>query len=121
MPRHDLNRDLSPLQDLRPQQALALQARSGQERWGYKAFNGFYCDIRSGPDQVDAMDKALPNGKEMRERAIVADYLRHPSAPLNVILETLLLSADERLRSGDYAEVELLLQAVNAALDIFAP
>ncbi len=151
------------------------------ERWGWEAFNDFYRDIRSGPDQVDAMDKALvrhfgitfsrleddfigalgeqavseaieddvrlsvnfydtarryqqaldpsayyltawlPNGKEMRERGIVADYLRHPSAPLNVILETLLLSADERLRSGDYAEVELLLQAVNAALDIFAP
>lgn len=59
----------------------------------------------------------LPNGAEMRERGIVADFLRRPSAPANIALEDLLVAADARLRAGDYALAERLLEAVNAALD----
>jgi len=54
---------------------------------------------------------------EMLDRAIVADYLRHPSAPENVALETLLVAADLALRAGDYENTDLYLEAVNAVLD----
>jgi len=59
----------------------------------------------------------LPNGAEMRERGIVADFLRRPSAPANIVLEKLLVAADARLRAGDFALAGRLLEAVNAALD----
>jgi hypothetical protein len=56
----------------------------------------------------------------MRQKGIVADYLRHPSTPENIALETLLVSADNSLRIGDYARTEKTLEAVNAMLDIFS-
>jgi hypothetical protein len=59
----------------------------------------------------------LPNSKEMRERGIVADYLRHPSSTENLALETMLVAADSHLRLADYERTEELLQAVNAVLD----
>jgi hypothetical protein len=49
----------------------------------------------------------------------VADYLRHPSAPENLAIETLLVAADSSLRSGDYTRTELMLDATNAMLDVF--
>jgi hypothetical protein len=62
----------------------------------------------------------LPDGVKMRQKDIVADYLRHPSAPENIALETLLVSADTSLRTGDYARTEKTLDAVNAMLDIYS-
>jgi hypothetical protein len=55
----------------------------------------------------------------MRDKGIVADYLRRPSAPENVALETLLTAADVALRAGDTIRAMQLLSAVNADLDIF--
>jgi hypothetical protein len=60
----------------------------------------------------------LPDGKQMRERGIVADYLRHPSAPINHILESLLVSADGHLRAGDYQATGIILQTVDRVLDV---
>jgi hypothetical protein len=57
----------------------------------------------------------------MRERGIVADYLRHPSAPTNIVLETLLVSAYDQLRAGNYDEAERLIETVNQALSNLAP
>jgi hypothetical protein len=54
---------------------------------------------------------------EMLERDVVADFLRHPSSPENVALETLLVAADLNLRAGDYEGVDRRLDAVNAVLD----
>jgi hypothetical protein len=48
---------------------------------------------------------------------VVADYLRHPSAPENVALETLLVAADLDLRAGDYQATARRLDAVNTVLD----
>jgi hypothetical protein len=59
----------------------------------------------------------LPSAKEMREREIVADYLRHPTRIENLTLETLLVNADEHLRAGRYAQTDRSLEAVNAVLD----
>ena len=59
----------------------------------------------------------LPDGKLMRERGIVADFLRHPSSPENLALETMLVAADEHLRAGDYPLTGDLLKGVNSVLD----
>jgi hypothetical protein len=59
----------------------------------------------------------LPDASTMRRRGIVADYLRRPSEPSNVALETLLVQADSALSSGDYVLSEDLLKAINASLD----
>ena len=61
----------------------------------------------------------LPDAEKMRQKGIVADYLRHPSRPENIALETLLVTADASLRSGDYTRTEQTLEAIKAMLDIF--
>lgn len=62
----------------------------------------------------------LPGNEQMRERGIVADYLRHPSAPENLALESMLVAADAYLRSGDFERTQLMLDSVNAVLDVFS-
>lgn len=59
----------------------------------------------------------LPDGGEMREREIVADYLRRPRSAVNLVIENLLVEADEALRAGDYIEVRSALERVNRQLD----
>jgi hypothetical protein len=54
---------------------------------------------------------------ELQSRDITADYLRHPSQPENLTLETLLISAQDALLEGDYKTVKDLLEAVNSSLD----
>jgi hypothetical protein len=60
----------------------------------------------------------LPDEKEMIQRGIVADYLRHPDAPINKYLETLLVQADAGLRAGNYGLAGHLLGAVNALMGV---
>jgi hypothetical protein len=62
----------------------------------------------------------MVDGKQMRERRIVADYLRHPSRDENLTLETMLNAAGESLQGGDYVAVRDRLAAVNATLDAAA-
>jgi len=59
----------------------------------------------------------LPAAEQMRERGIVADYLRHPENPENVALEAMLVEADRDLRAGNYVEVGKTLSQINTALD----
>jgi hypothetical protein len=59
----------------------------------------------------------LLDNQKMRQQGIVADYLRHPSAPVNVALETLLVAANQHLLAGNYAEADKLLQAIQNELD----
>jgi hypothetical protein len=59
----------------------------------------------------------LPNGEEMRNRGIVADYLRRPSEPENVALERMLVEADQELRAGNYEEAEQILVTADTRLD----
>jgi hypothetical protein len=58
----------------------------------------------------------LPDVKTMREKGIVADYLRHPAAEDNLVLEVMLVTADAALRSGDYPEAERHLDSIEAIL-----
>jgi hypothetical protein len=59
----------------------------------------------------------LLDNKQMREKGIVADYLRHPSSVENLALETLLIAANQDLTSFHYANEEQELEAVKAVLD----
>lgn len=59
----------------------------------------------------------LPDGEQMRQRGIVADYIRHPQGPENHFLEELLVQADSALIDGRYPETEHILALVNANLD----
>jgi hypothetical protein len=63
----------------------------------------------------------LVNGKEMRQKGITADYLRHPVSASNIALEVMLAEADLALRAGKFARVELVLEAVNQVLDYPSP
>ncbi len=58
----------------------------------------------------------LPDGAQMRERGITADYLRHPDEAGNIALEALLVAADGYLKEGDYTRAEEHLLAVEQAL-----
>ena len=59
----------------------------------------------------------LPNPAEMRQRGIVADFLRHPQALLNRQIETRLVAADANLQAGNYPKVEAELNLINRWLD----
>ncbi|HEX9028858.1 MAG TPA: hypothetical protein VF823_06775 [Anaerolineales bacterium] len=62
----------------------------------------------------------LPDPVQMRQRGIVADYLRHPAAPENKALEDLLIAAGAALQSAQYGRSDQLLRAINASLDVFS-
>jgi hypothetical protein len=59
----------------------------------------------------------LPNGREARARNVIADFVRHPTAPENIALETLLAAAGLAIVTQHFDEAEALLLAVNAVLD----
>ncbi len=59
----------------------------------------------------------LLDNKVMRSKGIVADYLRHPSAPDNLALETMLIAANRDWQALNYPGEDRLLAAVNAVLD----
>jgi hypothetical protein len=53
----------------------------------------------------------------MRERGIVADYLRRPTAPRNISIERLLVKADQALKAGDYFSTDLWLAEIDHHLN----
>jgi hypothetical protein len=59
----------------------------------------------------------LVDGPTLRERGIVADYLRHPHAASNQRIEALLVSADAHLRAAEYGATEADLRAASLLLD----
>jgi hypothetical protein len=59
----------------------------------------------------------LPNGPEARRRNIVADFVRHPRAPENIALETMLAAAGQDIIAQNFESAESLITAVNAVLD----
>jgi hypothetical protein len=59
----------------------------------------------------------LPEGSEMRERELVADYLRRPTNKENILLESLIIEAGRHLQAGDFGKAERILSIINQALD----
>jgi hypothetical protein len=58
----------------------------------------------------------LLDNNQMRERGIVADYLRHPSTPENETIEGLLVKANQRVRAGRFTQAQEILEAIDTRL-----
>jgi hypothetical protein len=80
----------------------------------------YYDAVRLYQQQLDPsayfMTAWLADGKEMRRRGLTADFLRHPQAPLNIEIESLLLSANALYLVGDYEAAEATLEQVKSRL-----
>jgi hypothetical protein len=83
----------------------------------------YYDSVRRYQQELDSsayfMTAWLVDRRVMQERGIVADYVRRPMAPENVLLEEMLVEAHRHLVNGDYAAANLALEYVNAELDAF--
>jgi hypothetical protein len=60
----------------------------------------------------------LPDGSVMRQRGIVADFLRHPEGWDNRLFESLLIRSQRELFSGDYKSAERTLIWSNWILNV---
>jgi hypothetical protein len=103
-----------------------LREQPVEERWeeDVRLSVRYYDTVRRYQQALDPsayyMTAWLPDNKQMRERNIVADYLRHPVSPENVAIETLLVAVDEQLKAGDYHRAGKLLDIIDAALQAAA-
>jgi hypothetical protein len=83
----------------------------------------YYDSVRRYQQELDSsayfMTAWLVDRRVMQERGIVADYVRRPIAPENILLEEMLVEAHRHLLNGDYAAANLALEHVNAELDAF--
>ncbi len=61
----------------------------------------------------------LPDGEVMRQRGIVADFLRRPRLLLNQVVEYILTEVDAALGAQDFDRAEALLDIANAILDFY--
>jgi hypothetical protein len=61
----------------------------------------------------------LMDNSAMRQRGIVADYLRHPHTPNNLALETLFISASQYGSEQNYPDALQFLDTINSVLDAF--
>ena len=59
----------------------------------------------------------LPGLDQALEENRTAEFIREPTAPENIALETLLISAHQAHQEGRYTTCEALLEAINATLD----
>jgi hypothetical protein len=59
----------------------------------------------------------LLDNSEMRKKGIVADYVRYPSTPDNLALETMLIAADQDWLDKNYSAEDQMLAVVNGVLD----
>ncbi len=101
--------------------ALRAEMVSDAHRRDVRLTVQYYDLVRSYQQAFDPsahfMTAWLPDGQQMRQRGIVADYLRHPVTAENLALEALLLAADSDLRSGNYPQAEGYLAAVEMVLE----
>jgi hypothetical protein len=104
---------------------LKTQAVTADIRADLRLTVRFYDTVRRYQQGLDPsayyLTAWLPDGKTMRDRGIVADYLRHPAGWKNRLIEPLLVRADAELRSGEYARVEKTLDWINWLLDVTVP
>lgn len=82
----------------------------------------FYDAVRRYQSELDPsayfLYAWLPDVSQMRQRNIVADFLRHPDSLLNKQIESLLVSGDASLLAANYVAAETKIWAVNSLLDL---
>ena len=59
----------------------------------------------------------LPYPKDLQEVGNPADLSRHPEEEINIVIETMFISADQALRMGDYHRANVLLDSITRTLD----
>jgi hypothetical protein len=59
----------------------------------------------------------LMDNQAMRQRGIVADYLRHPHTNTNLALETLFVTASDQMTAQHFMEASQTLDVINSVLD----
>jgi hypothetical protein len=59
----------------------------------------------------------LPDPSIAQRLGITADFSRHKESPVNIALETILVSAGSALQQGDYDRADALLDSVERVLD----
>jgi hypothetical protein len=102
--------------------ALKAQTVTTDHRDDLRLTVRFYNTVRRYQQGLDPsayfMTAWLPDGKTMRDRSIVADYLRHPTGPENRLLEPMLVRADKELRAGEYEQVSKTLDWIERILSV---
>jgi len=85
----------------------------------------FYDTVRRYQQTLDPsayfLTAWLPNGLDMRQRGIVADFLRRPRNWDNQGIETLLIRAHDQYFGTDYSAAEATLKLTNLILHVIAP
>lgn len=101
----------------------ALQAQPEAEAWldDVRLTVTFYDTLRRYQQLLDPSayfaTAWLMDSQQMRQRGILADYLRTPTTPANLALETMLITAGEDLASAPYDQAEVTLAAIGQVLD----
>lgn len=102
-------------------EALVSQSISSESKDDVRLTVDYYNTVRRYQQSLDPSAYFLTawilDGKDMRQRSITADYMRHPSTVNNLVLETMLQAAGDSLRNTNYSEAEHLISAVNLVLD----
>lgn len=80
----------------------------------------FYDTVRRYQQLLDPsaffLSAWLPDNAQMRQKDIVADYVRHPQGEDNLALEVMLLTAEQHLLGDEYQAAGELLDSINAVL-----
>lgn len=101
-------------------QALRAEQVTEDSRQDVRQTVRLYDAVRKYQQTLDPsayfMTAWLPDGEQMRQRGIVADYLRHPASMDNLVVETMLVSADAYLREGNYSRAGNYLDAIDLTL-----
>jgi hypothetical protein len=81
----------------------------------------FYDSVRRYQQHLDPsayfMTAWLPDRGEMQARGVVADFVRRPVEPANIILEEMLVDAHRHLMEERFEAAELVLGNLHAELD----
>jgi hypothetical protein len=105
--------------------SLRSQPVTEQVRTDLKLTVTFFDTVRHYQEVLDPsayfLTAWLPDSSVMRERGIVADFLRHPKGLDNQLLEFLLIRSNRELFSGNYKDAERTLQWTNWLLNIVTP
>lgn len=75
-----------------------------------------YDTIREYETLYAQYEEALPSAQEAIAAAQVADFLREADSPYNIALETVFVSAQDALASGQYEQAQELIRAAQATL-----
>jgi deoxyribodipyrimidine photolyase len=104
--------------------SLRAQPFTDAERTDLRLTVEFFNTVRRYQKALDPsayfLTAWLPDGSLMRQRGIVADFLRRPKRLDNRLLESLFVRAWQELIGGDYTGAERTLKWSNWILDILS-